>query len=74
MASAANIVKPEDVVDAHRFEGRIIVRRFTDQLTGSDELERSTKAAQEEIDEDERTEEQRRLRLLYEDSSGDDTS
>ncbi|TGJ83183.1 hypothetical protein E0Z10_g5585 [Xylaria hypoxylon] len=55
-----------DDMEAQRFEGKMIVRRFTDQLTGSDELERSTKAAQEEIDKEEELEEIRRLKLLYE--------
>ncbi|OCK92401.1 uncharacterized protein K441DRAFT_570421, partial [Cenococcum geophilum 1.58] len=39
------------------FEGRFVIRRFTDQFTGADELERSTKAAQAEIDEEEEREE-----------------
>ncbi|KAI0537931.1 hypothetical protein GGR58DRAFT_469946 [Xylaria digitata] len=57
---------PPDDLEAQRFEGRMIIRRFTDQLTGADELERSTKAAQEEIDKEEELEETRRLKLLYE--------
>jgi hypothetical protein len=65
---------PPDVLEAQRFEGRIIIRRFTDQLTGADELERSTKAAQAEIDKEEETEEQRRLKLLYEDLANSSTS
>ncbi|KAK2741839.1 hypothetical protein FQN55_008126 [Onygenales sp. PD_40] len=48
------------------FVGRILIRRFTDQLTGANDLERSTKAAQIEIDEEEETEEHRRLKQLYE--------
>ena len=63
-----------DVLEAETFEGRIIIRRFTDQLTGADELERSTKAAQAEIDEEKETEEQRRLKLLYEDPANSSTS
>lgn len=55
-----------DVIETQRLEGRLIIRRFTDQLTDSDELERSTKAAQAEMDEEEETEEQRRLKALYE--------
>ncbi|KAI0116461.1 hypothetical protein GGR51DRAFT_501415 [Nemania sp. FL0031] len=52
--------------EAERLEGRVIIRRFTDQLTGADELERSTRAAQEEIDKEEELEEARRLKMLYE--------
>jgi len=55
-----------DVLQAERIEGRLIIRRFTDQLTGTDELVRSTKAAQAEIEDEEETEDQRRLKLLYE--------
>ncbi|KAF2967369.1 hypothetical protein GQX73_g6225 [Xylaria multiplex] len=56
---------PDDL-EAQRFEGRMLIRRFTDQLTGVDELERSTKAAQAEIDKEEELEETKRLKLLYE--------
>jgi hypothetical protein len=55
-----------DVLQTKRIEGRLIIRRFTDQLTGTDELVRSTKAAQAEIGDEEETEDQRRLKLLYE--------
>jgi hypothetical protein len=57
--------QPDDL-QAEVLEGQIIIRRFTDELTGANELERSTKAAQAEIDEEEETEEQRRMKLLYE--------
>jgi hypothetical protein len=57
--------QPDDL-EAEVLEGQIIIRRFTDELTGANELERSTKAAQAEIDEEEKTEEQRRMKLLYE--------
>ncbi|KAI3316662.1 hypothetical protein HD806DRAFT_517086 [Xylariaceae sp. AK1471] len=63
-----------DVLEAQRFEGRVVIRRFTDELTGADELERSTKAAQEERDEEEELEEARRLRLLYEGPADNSTS
>ncbi|KAI8947805.1 hypothetical protein F4801DRAFT_559346 [Xylaria longipes] len=56
-----------DVFEAERFEGRVIIRRFTDELVGANELERSTKAAQVEVDEEEKIEERKRIRLLYED-------
>lgn len=47
------------------FNSRIIVRRFTDQLTGADNLERSTKAAQAEIDEEHEMRERQRLELFF---------
>ncbi|KAI1289048.1 hypothetical protein F5Y03DRAFT_378571 [Xylaria venustula] len=56
---------PDDVIGEEP-ESRMIIRRFTDQLTGTDELELSTKAAQEEIDKEEELDEIRRLKLLYE--------
>lgn len=59
----------DDVLEARRFEGRVIIRRFTDELTGADELERSTRAAQEDIDKEEELEEAKRLRMLYDDPS-----
>ncbi|KAI1174268.1 hypothetical protein F4777DRAFT_554453 [Nemania sp. FL0916] len=62
-----------DIHEAERFEGRVVIRRFTDQLTGADELERSTKAAQDERDEEEEREQRKRLRHLYE-GSEDSTS
>lgn len=62
-----------DTVEAQRFEGQIIIRRFTDHLTGADELERSTKAAQAEIDEEEK-ERQRQLMLFYKDPATTSTS
>ncbi|KAI1122777.1 hypothetical protein F5Y10DRAFT_253233 [Nemania abortiva] len=64
----------EDDREAERFEGRVIIRRFTDQLTGTDELERSTRAAQEEIDKEEELEEAKRLKLLYETPVDDSNS
>ncbi|KAI3339974.1 hypothetical protein F4824DRAFT_453748 [Ustulina deusta] len=65
---------PLDDLEARRLEGRVIIRRFTDQLTGVDELEQSTKAAQEEIDNEEELEEIRRLKLLYESPADNSTS
>ncbi|KAI1803968.1 hypothetical protein F4811DRAFT_522373 [Daldinia bambusicola] len=52
--------------EADAFKNQQIIRRFTDELAGSNELERSTKAAQAEIDEEEEESERLRLRLLYE--------
>jgi hypothetical protein len=63
-----------DVIEAQRFEGRVVIRRFTDKLTGVDELERSTKAAQAERDEEEELEERRRLKLLYKGPADSSTS
>ncbi len=65
---------PLDDLEARRLEGRVIIRRFTDQLTGVDELEQSTKAAQEEIDNEEELEEIKRLKLLYESPTANSTS
>lgn len=56
---------PFDGIEDQMFQGRILVRRFTDQLTGADELERSTKAAQAEIDEEHEIRERQRLELLF---------
>ncbi|KAK5630513.1 hypothetical protein RRF57_006228 [Xylaria bambusicola] len=58
-----------DDLEARRIEGRVIIRQFTDQLAGTDELEQSTKAAQEEIDKEEELEEIKRLKFLYESSA-----
>ncbi|KAK3350268.1 hypothetical protein B0T25DRAFT_263212 [Lasiosphaeria hispida] len=55
---------PHDVT-TREFEGRILVRRFTDQLPGDNELERQTKAAEAEMEEEEEAEEHRRLKQLY---------
>ncbi|KAI8960210.1 hypothetical protein F5Y11DRAFT_358597 [Daldinia sp. FL1419] len=52
--------------EADALEGQRIIRRFTGELAGSNELERSTKAAQAEIDEEEEEDERLRLKLLYE--------
>lgn len=60
--------------EAEELEGRIIIRRFTDELAGTNELERSTKAAQAEMDEEEEAEAHRELRLLYEASANTSTS
>jgi hypothetical protein len=56
-----------DTRQAEKFEGRVIICRFTDQLKGRDQLERSTQAAQAEIDDgyDEETDEQKKLKLLF---------
>jgi hypothetical protein len=62
----ANLTSPANDHEDERFEGRLIARRFTDQLTGANTLEQLTKAAQAESDEEEEREEHRRLRLLYE--------
>ncbi|KAI8665400.1 hypothetical protein NCS56_00975700 [Fusarium sp. Ph1] len=60
--------------EAQILEGRVIIRRFTDQLKGADDLERSTKAAQAEMDEEEEAVAQTRLKLLYENSTNSSTS
>jgi hypothetical protein len=52
--------------DALRLEGRVIVRRFTDQLTGTSTLEQQVQDAQLESDEEEEDEQRQRLRMLYE--------
>ncbi|KAI0151598.1 hypothetical protein GGR57DRAFT_513917 [Xylariaceae sp. FL1272] len=54
-------------LQCRRFEGRVIIRRFTDQMPGTDELERSTKAAQADAEEEEDLERRRQMRLLYAD-------
>lgn len=61
-------------LEARRLEGRVIIRRFTDQLTGADELEQSTIAAQEEMDKEEELAEIKRLKLLYESPADSSTS
>ncbi|KAI0101139.1 hypothetical protein F4814DRAFT_432368 [Daldinia grandis] len=63
MASSRLLLRDPEV-DA--LEGQHIIRRFTDELAGSNELQRSTKAAQAEIDKDELDNETLRLRSLYE--------
>ncbi|KAL2694964.1 hypothetical protein Neosp_001553 [[Neocosmospora] mangrovei] len=60
-----NRKSPFDDLEDQMFNGRIIVRRFTDQLTGADNLERSTKAAQAEIDEEHEMRERQRLELFF---------
>lgn len=57
---------PFNDLEDERNVGRVITRRFTDQLTGSNTLEQLTIAAQAESDEEEELEEHRRLRLLIE--------
>ncbi|KAI1483503.1 hypothetical protein F4774DRAFT_367774 [Daldinia eschscholtzii] len=64
MASSRPLIRGSEAADA--FEAQQIIRRFTDELSGSNELERSTKAAQAEIDEEEEENERLRLRSLYE--------
>ncbi|KAK6956120.1 hypothetical protein Daesc_001390 [Daldinia eschscholtzii] len=64
MASSRPLLRGSEAADA--FEAQQIIRRFTDELSGSNELERSTKAAQAEIDEEEEENERLRLRSLYE--------
>lgn len=60
----------QDALGDRTFEGRLIVRRFTDQLTGSDPLVRSTQAAQLELEaEEEEAEEQQQLERLFQDSA-----
>ncbi|KAJ3576263.1 hypothetical protein NPX13_g3754 [Xylaria arbuscula] len=71
MASTSPIF---DDAEERRLEGRVIIRRFTDQLTGADELEQSTIAAQEEIDKEEELAELKRLKLLYENPPESNTS
>ena len=57
--------------DTERMEGQILIHRFTDQLAGSNELERTTRAAQDQIDNDIEAEHQARMKMLYEDSNKD---
>ena len=57
---------PFNDLEDERLMGRVITRRFTDQLTGSSRLEQLTIAAQAESDEEEELEEHRRMRLLFE--------
>ncbi|KAI0891984.1 hypothetical protein F4806DRAFT_481308 [Annulohypoxylon nitens] len=64
--------KPFDDVAADALEGRQVIRRFTDELAGNNELERSTKAAQIHIDEEEHEKERLRLKLLYESGGNTD--
>ncbi|KAL9090668.1 MAG: hypothetical protein Q9165_005156 [Trypethelium subeluteriae] len=52
-------------------ESQVVVRRFTDELTGTTALERQVQEAQMESDEEEDKETRQRLKLLYEDSSKD---
>ncbi|KAL9079589.1 MAG: hypothetical protein Q9157_001526 [Trypethelium eluteriae] len=61
----------EGDTDALWLESRGVVRRFTDELTGTTALELQVQAAQVESDEEEDKENRQRLKLLYEDSSKD---
>ncbi|KAI0850705.1 hypothetical protein F5Y00DRAFT_268133 [Daldinia vernicosa] len=65
MASSRSLLRDPEL-DA--LEGQRVIRRFTGELAGSNELERSTKAAQAEIDEEELDNERLRLKSLYESS------
>ena len=58
---SASILRTEDV----RERGRIIVRRFTDGLTGTDVLERQVQMAKIQEAADEREIEHRRMMHLY---------
>lgn len=64
--------RPFDDVAADALEGRQVIRRFTDELAGNNELERSTKAAQIRIDEEEHEKERLRLKKLYESGGNTD--
>ena len=64
--------RPFDDVAADALEGRQVIRRYTDELAGNNELERSTKAAQVHIDEEEHEKERLRLKLLYESGGNTD--
>jgi hypothetical protein len=52
-------------------EGRVLVRRFTDELEGSTALERETKATQKQISEEEEAKQSARLRKLYDERRED---
>jgi len=60
-----------DVREVEEEVGKMIVRRFTDQLNGDPELERATKAAQEQRDEAEEAAYEMKLRSYYDDTSED---
>jgi hypothetical protein len=53
-----------------KLEGQELVRRFTDELEGATPLERETKAAQKQFDDEERARQVERLRILYDERSG----
>ncbi|KAF4961385.1 hypothetical protein FSARC_10201 [Fusarium sarcochroum] len=55
-------------------QGKILIRRFTDELMGANDLEQSTIAAQAEIEEEEEKENNSRLRHLFDDSPDGNTS
>ena len=57
---------PFNDLEDERLMGRVVTRRFTDQLTGSNTLEQLTIEAQAESDEEEELEEHQRLRLIFE--------
>lgn len=61
-------------VESRQFRGRIIVRRFTDQLVGTNDLEQLTIAAQEDEQRQERLEEEERRRQLFQDTADDEPS
>lgn len=63
-----------DAREAEILEGRVLIRRFTDQLEGADDLEQSTQAAQAEIEEQEAAEERRRLQQYFEDGDSNNNS
>lgn len=60
----ADTNSPFNDLEDERLMGRVVTRRFTDQLTSSNTLEQLTIAAQAESDEEEELEEYRRLKLL----------
>lgn len=59
-----------DDVESERAEGQILIRRFTDQLEGANELEISTIAAQTRRDEEIEAEERARMKKLYSELPG----
>ena len=65
---------PFSYLEEERQVGRIITRRFTDELTGSSTLEQLTITAQEESDDEAELEEQRRLMRLIEGPEDSDVS
>ena len=64
--------QPLDDPTFDTLQGQQVIRRFTFELEGSNELERSTKAARVQIDEEEENEERLRLKSLYESSGNGD--
>lgn len=59
-------IPPLEFMAAARLDGQVIIRRFTNELKGQNELELSTKAAQVAIVDEEESNQQKRLKALWE--------